>query len=207
VLADGARILSTVFHANSGGWTANNDTVWSAPPDPALRAVSDLMPEAPATAKKGPALYGIGRWITEPPPSYAGAGERSYRWERRYGARELSRLVNARFPIGPLERIVLGERGPSGRLKWVRLAGAKSTETVFKDYPIREALGGLPSSMFIVDRERGASGEGEYVFRGGGRGHGVGLCQYGAKGRAEGGADYQDILLHYYRNGTLETLE
>lgn len=31
-----------------------------------------------------------------------------------------------------------------------------------------------------------------------GHGHGVGLCQYGAKGLAEQGKSYEDILKHYY---------
>jgi len=37
-----------------------------------------------------------------------------------------------------------------------------------------------------------------FVFRGGGWGHGVGLCQTGAIGRAEAGQDYRAILRHYF---------
>ena len=33
---------------------------------------------------------------------------------------------------------------------------------------------------------------------GGGWGHGVGMCQIGAIGRAEHGQTYRDILAHYY---------
>ena len=33
---------------------------------------------------------------------------------------------------------------------------------------------------------------------GGGWGHGVGLCQSGAMGRAQAGQDYEEILSHYF---------
>src|SRR5438128_664537 len=36
------------------------------------------------------------------------------------------------------------------------------------------------------------------VFRGRGSGHGVGLCQWGARARALAGGTYRDILAHYY---------
>ncbi len=40
-----------------------------------------------------------------------------------------------------------------------------------------------------------------------GFGHRVGLCQYGADGMAKGGADWQEILSHYYRGTEISTLE
>ena len=38
-----------------------------------------------------------------------------------------------------------------------------------------------------------------YVFSGMGWGHGVGMSQYGAKGMAESGFDYEEILTHYFK--------
>lgn len=43
-----------------------------------------------------------------------------------------------------------------------------------------------------------------YVFTGEGWGHGVGMSQYGAKGMAEAGFDYEEILTHYYSGTHLE---
>lgn len=43
-----------------------------------------------------------------------------------------------------------------------------------------------------------------YVFTGEGWGHGVGMSQYGAKGMAEAGFDYEEILTHYYTGTHLE---
>lgn len=41
---------------------------------------------------------------------------------------------------------------------------------------------------------------------GGGFGHGIGLCQYGADGMAKRGYDYRDILAFYYRLAEIENL-
>jgi len=38
-----------------------------------------------------------------------------------------------------------------------------------------------------------------YVFSGMGWGHGIGMSQYGAKGMAEAGFDYEEILTHYFK--------
>ncbi len=44
-----------------------------------------------------------------------------------------------------------------------------------------------------------AAAEVRWSIEGGGYGHGVGLSQYGAKGMAEAGSTYDQILAHYYR--------
>ena len=41
------------------------------------------------------------------------------------------------------------------------------------------------------------------VLEGTGEGHGVGLCQAGAKAMAQAGATFREILDHYYPNTTL----
>src|SRR5438128_5349514 len=60
---------------------------------------------------------------------------------------------------------------------------------------LRQLLGysRLPSLLFDVSPEGGV-----VVFRGRGSGHGVGLCQWGARARALAGGTYRDILAHYY---------
>jgi stage II sporulation protein D len=49
--------------------------------------------------------------------------------------------------------------------------------------------------------------EGEQaILRGVGQGHGIGLCQAGAKAMAEEGADFREILAHYYPKTVIITL-
>ncbi len=46
----------------------------------------------------------------------------------------------------------------------------------------------------------------EFVFTGEGWGHGVGMSQYGAKGMAEAGFTYDEILKHYYTGTELKSV-
>jgi stage II sporulation protein D len=53
----------------------------------------------------------------------------------------------------------------------------------------------LRSTNFVV-----AQKDGGYQFSGLGWGHGVGLCQWGARGMADAGMDYLSILKYYYQD-------
>ncbi len=199
VLAADGRVAPAVFSASCGGWTENNDTVWFGPPDSVLRGVADL--------KRGGARISPqespDRFLRERANAYCAVDEASYRWQRSYTEPELRAIINKVVPVGRIEDIALGERGVSGRLKSVRVRGTSATETLQKELPIRRAFGNLPSAFFVLGTSRSAAGETVYTFTGGGRGHGVGLCQQGARGMALQGAKYGEILRHYYRDTSI----
>jgi stage II sporulation protein D len=90
------------------------------------------------------------------------------------------------------------------RATHVSLHGTRESVDVHGELRIRRALGGLKSSMFVVDERRDEFGR--FVLRGGGHGHGVGLCQHGAMGMAADGKTYGPILNHYYRDSKLVRL-
>ena len=46
-----------------------------------------------------------------------------------------------------------------------------------------------------------------FVFRGGGWGHAVGLCQSGAMGRAEAGQNYETIVRAYFQGVVIGKLD
>lgn len=75
----------------------------------------------------------------------------------------------------------------TGRVKALRLA-----KTVIRGQDIRSVLG-LPSTRFTAEI-RGRT----VVFTLRGKGHGVGMCQYGADGMAKEGKSFRDILTYYY---------
>jgi stage II sporulation protein D len=58
----------------------------------------------------------------------------------------------------------------------------------------------VPSNDFIAKTERE-----QIILEGTGEGHGIGLCQSGAAAMAEAGADFRQILTHYYPNTTVVT--
>ena len=119
-------------------------------------------------------------------------------WTVRYEPAELAALVRERTGIDFGEILALEdiERGPSGRIKYLRIVGSKRSEVIGKELKIRRALSPshLKSSAFSVERDPA----GAFVLRGRGWGHGVGLCQIGAAVMAARGHDYRQILQHYY---------
>jgi stage II sporulation protein D len=60
----------------------------------------------------------------------------------------------------------------------------------------------IPSNNFTIRRDKG-----RVVLEGAGEGHGIGLCQQGAKAMAEEGADFRQILSHYYPNTQMRRAE
>jgi len=199
LIADG-RPVPTVFSANCGGWTENNDTVWSAPPNAALRGVSD-MPKG-----KGPKTLDAGNlrdWLKTRPAAYCSASKDTFRWTRRFSTKEITDLVNKKYAVGTVRALEPGERGPSGRLKSLKVIGSKKTQVIQKELNIRLAFGGLPSAMFMVEASGSAKSPDAFNFYGGGTGHGVGLCQSGACGMAAAGNGYADIVRHYFPHAEL----
>ncbi|HYQ82167.1 MAG TPA: SpoIID/LytB domain-containing protein [Anaeromyxobacteraceae bacterium] len=190
-------LVDAVYHAMCGGYGEDNEAVWGNIPDPSLRGRPDL-PAAEAAAWKG-GLADEGRlaaFLTDAPRAWcarpAGGRPDRYRWERRFTQAEVDQIA-APLGTGPVTGMAVPSRGVSGRARSLRLEGGEGSALVQGELRIRRLFRNLPSSMFLVSRE----GDG-WVFRGGGWGHGAGMCQWGAVGRAEAGQDYRLILRAYY---------
>ena len=57
----------------------------------------------------------------------------------------------------------------------------------------------LNSTYFSVETTHARDGRlARLIFRGSGYGHGIGMCQWGAIGRARVGQTFRDILRTYY---------
>jgi stage II sporulation protein D len=65
----------------------------------------------------------------------------------------------------------------------------------------------LYSTYFSIDAVVGASGVESLTLYGGGNGHGVGMCQAGAIGRARAGQDFRTILGTYYPGTTVGPID
>ena len=133
-----------------------------------------------------------------------------YRWRVEYGQAELSALLLRRTGVdyGRVRDLQPVARGRSGRLYKLRIVGEYRRRTIGKELAIRYALSEtcLYSSAFVVERhDLDAEGyPAKFVLRGAGWGHGVGLCQIGAAVMGAKGYDYQQILLHYFVDASIE---
>lgn len=81
----------------------------------------------------------------------------------------------------------------------VVLSSDKKTSSISEKYV---ATNGKTSKTYKTEKNDGSKDT--FVFSGEGWGHGVGMSQYGAKGMAEAGFSYEEILTHYYTGTHLE---
>ena len=170
------RLFRCYYHSTCGGQT---------------EAVENFFPEPPLLP-----LSGV-------PCGYC-KGSKFYRWRREFTARELAdALRRAGYSVPTLQAIELGRRSASGRVLEVRLQVGGGRWITLRAGRFRRAIGGrrLPSTLFTVRRT--ARG---FVFEGRGFGHGVGLCQWGARGMAKAGWSASEILRHYYPGAELVRL-
>ena len=113
----------------------------------------------------------------------------------------------AELGVGNVSAIEVLGRGVSGRVRGIRVHGESGSAVVQYEYPVRKLFGGLPSGLFTVDPRRNAAGTvTHWEFTGAGWGHGVGMDQTGAIGRAMRGSKYSEILAQYYRGAELTKL-
>jgi stage II sporulation protein D len=198
VLLYGGAVVNAPYHANCGGSTAAPQDSWRASAEPYLQRVSDQIP-------------GTNRYYCDQAPRF--------RWTRTFGADELREAV-ARYVrtlpggaggIGAVTQVAVTAVTPAGRV------GTLTVDTdrgrwALRGNEIRSALRTpagelLYSTYFSVDVVPGRNGVQSLSLKGGGNGHGVGMCQSGAIGRARAGQDFRTILRTYYPGTTVGTIE
>lgn len=124
-------------------------------------------------------------------------------WEQRLTLRNIEeKLRAAGFSVSGLTDIRPGARNSRGRLKNIVAVSARGEVTLAGDQ-FRKAIGYgiIKSTNFTLKVVSG-----EVFFSGLGNGHGVGLCQWGAKQRAQDGFVYTEILSYYYPGTVLKKL-
>jgi stage II sporulation protein D len=175
VLVHDGRILEAVYTGNCGGHTAPIEVAMTGTtPQPPLRGVPD-------TDADGKPFCSIA-------PNFA--------WELTLTREELER----RFPqAGRIREIAIAQRTVGGHVLQVRLRGDRATLTLSgAEFRTAIGVGRVRSLMFEVQSQQGG-----WRIIGRGSGHGAGMCQWGAQGRARAGQTYRQILEAYYPDATL----
>ena len=198
------QLVDTVYSANCGGHTENNDVVWPSAADPQLRGRADLLLDK--RYGKGIDAANIEAFLRASPKSYSlpepEISKTAYRWRELLDPAALASNPGL-DGLGDIRKLEVRARGRSGRATRLRVTGARGELEISGELRIRKALGGLRSSLFVVLPELD---DGKLVLLGGGHGHGVGLCQHGAMGMAKDGKDYGTILAHYYQGAKVVQL-
>ncbi len=114
----------------------------------------------------------------------------TYEWEADVSAAHLAEAL-AEEGVDEVRSVVPEDTEPDGYARTVLLNG--SVRMNANRFRFAAGAGLLKSTRFKVQRQGGV-----FHFEGRGYGHGVGLCQWGAHGLAQGGRNWQQILVHYY---------
>ena len=132
-----------------------------------------------------------------------------FRWSRRIPSSDLTKALasDKRTRIGGVvSNLTVVSRDKSGRASVVRIDGRKPVSCdgyVFWNTVCRNlGWASLKSAAFTVAR----SGD-SFEFKGRGLGHGIGMCQWGAKKRADSGWDSRRILGFYYPGTRLRKID
>lgn len=129
-----------------------------------------------------------------------------YRWTKVLDRRELNEACS-RFGTGTVRNVAVMERTPSGRVRELKIEGAKQTVRLTNEFKIRRALGDIYSTFFTMVKLRDEAGNFAGVkIHGGGSGHGVGMCQLGAIAMGRQGYNYRQILAQYYTDVQMRRL-
>lgn len=200
VLQYAGRVVNAPYHSACGGSTAAAEEIWRTQGEPYLQSVSDRIP-------------GTDRFYCDIAPRF--------RWTRTLDGSTLREAlvkylgsytaVPGPYPGTPRD-VMVDTRTPSGRVGTLKIATDRGNY-VLRGNDVRYVLrapGGeiLNSTNFTVETTSAPDGSlARLVLKGTGYGHGVGMCQWGAIGRARAGQDFRTILRTYYPGTTIGVIE
>jgi stage II sporulation protein D len=172
---DNNHVADSYFGASCGGATANIGALWGG--------------------------RGVPAYLKGVPDEYCANGKH-HNWTDAISHTHLLQALQSdpRTNVGNrLRSVAVTRRDASGRAELITIEGDRRLEVKGWDFKIivGRALGWnlLKSSRFEITNDHAAS---NFVFRGSGFGHGLGLCQEGAHVMAARGANYRQILAKYF---------
>lgn len=189
VLTAAGAVIEAFFHSTCGGRTEAVEEVFSGAPQPYLRSISDRDPAGQAYCSISP----------------------RFRWREEWTPETLGRTLSSNARLAGIEAesagrpadLQIGARSVSGRAAELILIAGGRAQAIRGQQIIRQVLRGtdggwLRSTQFSLQATRTGGRIVRIVAEGGGNGHGVGMCQWGAVGRARAGFSYQAILGAYF---------
>lgn len=195
VLTYGGQLIDAFFHSTCGGSTASPEEVFRTVRNtPYLRPVSDRKP-------------GGGYYCDISP---------HFRWRVTWDGDALRGILRRTVPavlgidsdmVSALRDVYVRRTGPSGRATDVRIRVERG-EIPVSGADLRAVLltpdgSPLGSSAVTLTSQRDGERLVQLTADGAGWGHGVGMCQWGAVGRARAGQDYRTILSTYFPGTTI----
>jgi stage II sporulation protein D len=197
VLTYAGAPIDAFFYSTCGGRTATGTEAFRAADRPYLRSVSDVAPDGTAYCSISP----------------------RFRWREEWTGEALRATLRQTLPpatgtpagrVSQVNDVRVIYRTYSGRVGQLGIA-LRESEVKVDGPAIRAVLRSprgemLRSNAFDLTVTTASHQVTRLVADGGGAGHGVGFCQWGAVGRSRAGQDVRRILDAYYPGVTLERL-
>ncbi len=164
------KLILTAYSSTCGGTTGNNTEIWDGVNLPYLNPVND-------------------RQMCHISPHYE--------WETVLSKKDFFDFIKTRYAFTPVDFEI--QTYPSGRVSTISFYDRNNKELTFGGNEFRLIVNRyfeemtLKSTLFTVHKTGN-----DIHFSGNGLGHGVGMCQWGAKGFANAGWNYSDILSFYF---------
>lgn len=223
ILTSRGEICDARYSKCCGGAVEEFQYCWENIRKPYLQALPDTMPDT--TSLPNLTNEAVARqWILSSPNAFCNTTDQKvlsqvlndfdqettdfYRWTQIYSQAEVKQLLEEKLEVqfGDIIDLVPLSRGKSGRIYRLKIVGKERTLIIGKELEIRRALSKshLYSSAFVVDKVDIKDGvPQQFIIKGAGWGHGVGLCQIGAAMMGVQGYRYDEILLHYYKSAEI----
>ncbi|WP_455060417.1 SpoIID/LytB domain-containing protein [Prevotella pallens] len=223
ILTSRGEICDARYSKCCGGAVEEFQYCWENIKKPYLQALPDTMPDT--TSLPNLTNEAVARqWILSSPNAFCNTTDQKvlsqvlndfdqettdfYRWIQIYSQAEVKQLLEEKLAMqfGDVIDLIPLKRGKSGRIYRLKIIGTQRTLIIGKELEIRRALSKshLYSSAFVVEKVDIKDGvPQQFVIKGAGWGHGVGLCQIGAAMMGVQGYRYDEILLHYYKSAEI----
>jgi stage II sporulation protein D len=173
ILASNFKPVEAMYHSTCGGHTSAFHRVFGGPMIPYLMGVDDL-----------------GYCKDSPHQEWDGSIPLNILWD-------VLKKDMTTNPHGEIKNLKIVDGEKDGRVFTLALEGQRNFDLPVTQFMsvVGRYLGWskVKSNWFEVEVN-----EGEARFKGRGLGHGVGLCQWGAKGMADAGKKFDEILFHYF---------
>ena len=214
VIMDGDTVLRAYYSSTCGGRTASARDTWPTGPGYEYNRAAPIQAHTRETICEKSPLY---RWTVDR------NRDELARRIRAFGERQ-NLLVRKLKALHSIEPMTFNEDGRPSKYKviepggtWyalsgeeIRLACNNSVAATASPVDMAPPLPGLP----LVDRKTrvhssdfsARSSRDMITFSGRGFGHGVGMCQYCAKGFAERGDNWREIVMRFYPGAQLKQL-
>lgn len=128
-----------------------------------------------------------------------------YRWTKAIMLKDLEKkLSDNGYKLGKIKNINIVSKNNSGRLDKIEIKDEADVSCILTAKDFRQMMG--PNEIRSTNFEPSISGD-KLVLKGIGWGHGVGMCQWGAKGQADKKKKCEEILEFYYPGTEITTID